>query len=68
MDTGHVHSIGNSLIFLALTGEEPVLMPNPIPAVTGSGNAAITNTGSGDPHNTIGPRLGITFLIVAKDG
>lgn len=66
-DSGHAHTTGNSLTFLALTGEEPVLMPNPIPAYTGSASANISSTGNGAGHNTIGPRLGITYLIVAKD-
>jgi microcystin-dependent protein len=67
-DAGHMHTVGNSFTFLALTGEEPVLMPNPIPAWTGSASANIRATGGGSSHNTVGPRLGLTFLIVAKDG
>lgn len=68
-DTGHQHTTGNSLSGVALTpGELPVLLPNPIPALTGSASANIANTGSGSAHNTIGPRLGILYLIVAKDG
>jgi len=67
-DIGHQHTTGNSFTFLALTGEEPVLMPNPIPAQTGVASANIQNTGGGGEHNTVGPRLGVMFLIVAKDG
>lgn len=58
----HTHSTGNSLTGAAvMPGEGPVLVPNPLPATTGS-------TGGDGGHNTIGPRLGITYLIVAKDG
>lgn len=68
-DTGHQHTVGNSIIGAAvMPGEGPVLVPNPIPALTGSASANIQNTGNSDAHNTIGPRLGLTFLIVAKDG
>jgi microcystin-dependent protein len=68
-DTGHQHTTGNSATGVAVTpGELPVLVPNPIPALTGSASANITNTGGGSGHNTIGPRLGIMYLIVAKDG
>lgn len=68
-DSGHVHTTGNSLSSLAvMPGEGPVLVPNPIPATTGSASANISNTGDGTGHNTIGPRLGILYLIVAKDG
>lgn len=68
-DTGHQHTTGNSLSSLAvMPGEGPVLVPNPIPALTGVASANIANTGGGDAHNTVGPRLAITYLIVAKDG
>lgn len=68
-DTGHAHSTGNSLTSAAvMPGEGPVLVPNPIPASTGSGSANISNTGGDGSHNTVGPRVGITYLIVAKDG
>lgn len=68
-DTGHQHTTGNSITGAAvMPGEGPVLIPNPIPALTGSASANLTNTGSGNGHNTIGPRLGMTYLIVAKDG
>jgi microcystin-dependent protein len=64
-DTGHQHTTGNSLTFLALTGEEPVLMPNPIPALTGSASANITSTGGDGAHNNMQPSLALNFVIVA---
>jgi microcystin-dependent protein len=69
VDSGHSHTTGNSLSSLAvMPGEGPVLVPNPIPALTGSAGANIGNSGDGSAHNTVGPRIGITYLIVAKDG
>lgn len=69
IDSGHTHTTGNSFTGAAvMPGEGPVLIPNPIPASTGSASANIGNTGSNDPHNTIGPRLGVLYLIVARDG
>lgn len=68
-DTGHVHTIPSTVTFLALTGEEPVVVPVPlVPSYTGSASANITNTGGGEAFPTVGPRLAITVLIVAKDG
>jgi len=57
----HVHSIGNSLL-LGTSVPPPLdaLGPNPFPTTTGA-------TGGDGSHNTVGPRLGITFLIVAVD-
>lgn len=58
----HAHSTGNSLTGAAvMPGEGPVLIPNPIPASTGY-------TGGDGAHNNLPPRLGIMYLIVAKDG
>lgn len=68
-DAGHTHVIGNSATAVAVSpGELPVLVPNPIPASTMTGYANIGNTGGGDAIPTIGPRLTVTYLIVAKDG
>ncbi len=65
-DTGHTHAEGNAAPALgaAIVG---VPVPSAIPAVgvTGIGNASITSTGADTGHNTIGPRLGILYLIVA---
>jgi microcystin-dependent protein len=66
-DTGHVHSVGNTLPGLALApGEEPVLVPNPIPTVTGNAAANLTSTGGDEGHNTMQPSIALTYLIVAK--
>lgn len=66
-DTGHIHTTGNSLTGVALTpGELPVLLPNPIPAVTGTGYAGITNTGGGSAHNNMQPYLALKYAMVAK--
>lgn len=64
-DTGHQHTTGNSLTFLALTGEEPVLMPNPIPAMTGSASANISNTGSDTAHNNMQPYVALKYAVIA---
>lgn len=66
VDTGHTHTTGNSAANVAAPGVVPVLSPNPIPALTGSASANNQNTGGDGGHNTIGPRLGVTFLIVAE--
>lgn len=69
VDSGHQHSIPTTVTFLALTGEEPVNIPVPlVPSFTGIASANIGNTGGGGAHNTVGPRLGLLHLIVAKDG
>jgi len=66
-DAGHVHTIGNSGTALAVApGELPVLVPNPIPTTTGSGNADITDTGGGEAHDNLPPYLVITYYIQAK--
>jgi len=66
VDAGHTHVEGNAAPALgaAIVG---VPVPSAVPAVgvTGSGSASITSTGSDAGHNTIGPRLGILYLIVA---
>jgi microcystin-dependent protein len=62
-DNGHVHSTGNSLTIVALTGEEPVLAPNPLPANTGTGYADLQNTGGGEAHNTLPPFLALLPII-----
>jgi microcystin-dependent protein len=66
LDLGHTHLTGNSLPGLALApGEEPVLVPNPIPGVTGTGNAAIQNTGGGGAHNNVQPTIALYAYILA---
>jgi len=65
-DTGHTHAEGIAVpsVGAAIVG---VPVPSAIPGVgvTGSGNASITSTGADTAHNTIGPRLTVTYLIVA---
>lgn len=57
----HVHDTGNSaLLGTATPPPLNALGPNPLPAVTGS-------TGGDGAHNNVGPRLGVTYLIVAVD-
>lgn len=65
-DAGHTHTTGNSLPGLALApGEEPVLVPNPIPGVTGIGNAAIQPTGGGGAHENRPPYLALRWGVWA---
>jgi len=55
----HTHGTGNSFTGLALApGEEPVLIPNPLPAITGY-------TGDNDPHNNMPPYMALEFWIMA---
>jgi len=57
----HDHATGNSaLLGTSVPPPLDALGPNPFPAVTGL-------TGGDGAHNNVGPRLGITFLIVAVD-
>jgi len=57
----HVHSIGNSaLLGTSVPPPFDALGPNPFPSTTGA-------TGGDGAHNNVGPRLGITYLIVAED-
>ena len=63
-DLGHTHITGNSLPGLALApGEEPVQVPNPIPGVTGSGNANLTSAGGGGAHNNLQPFMALNAII-----
>jgi microcystin-dependent protein len=66
-DTGHQHGYTSPTgEFLALgPGEEPVVLAQ-IPALTASGNAAITNTGGGAGHNNMPPWEASIFVIVAR--
>lgn len=67
IDTGHFHSTGNSGSALAVApGELPVLIPNPVPAITGTASADIGYTGENEPHNNRQPSLAILYLIVAR--
>lgn len=65
-DAGHSHTEITAVasVGAAITG---VPVPSAVPSVgvTGTGFASIDSTGSDTAHNTIGPRLGITYLIVA---
>ena len=66
IDTGHSHVEGNAApaVGAAIVG---VPIPSAVPTVgvTGIGNAAISATGGDAPHNNVGPRIGVTYLIVA---
>lgn len=66
-DSGHYHSTGNSSTALAVSpGELPVLIPNPVPSVTGSASANIGNTGSGEAHENRQPSIAVLYLIVVR--
>jgi len=64
--SGHAHSESTAVPALgaAITG---VPVPSAVPSVgvTGVGNASISSTGSGTPHNTIQPYLALNYFIVA---
>lgn len=57
----HVHSSVGSTTLPDTTGEIPALADYFTPSFTGS-------AGGDQPHNNLPPRLGINYLIVAKDG
>lgn len=66
-DTGHLHTTGNSLSSLAvMPGEGPVLVPNPLPAWTGSASANLANTGGGSAHNNMQPYVALKYAVVAR--
>lgn len=66
-DSGHTHSTGNSFTGAAvMPGEGPVLIPNPIPASTGSASANIGNTGGGTAHNNMQPYVALQYCVVAR--
>jgi len=63
-----VHSHAYAPVIIGDLDVESVGLPQPnaaqiVPVVTEN----TYDTGNNDPHNTIGPRLGITYLIVARD-
>lgn len=65
-DSGHTHSDGIAIpaVGAAITGL-PVPSAVPSVGVTGIGNASISSTGAGTPHNTIQPYLALSYFIVA---
>lgn len=65
-DTGHAHSEIPALP-TAITIGVGAPAPSALPGIgfTGSASANLTDTGGDGGHNNIGPRLGITYLIVA---
>lgn len=57
---GHTHSTGNSLTGAALMpGEGPVLVPNPLPASTGS-------TGGNGSHENMPPFVAVRYVLIAR--
>lgn len=66
-DTGHIHTTGNSATAVSVTpGELPTLVPNPLPAFTGSASANLTNTGGGMAHNNVQPTAMVWSYILAR--
>lgn len=67
VDSGHYHTTGNSATGLAVApGELPVLVPNPVPGLTGSASANIGNAGSSQAHENRQPSIAINYLIVVS--
>lgn len=65
-DTGHTHGEGTAIPTIINGGlEAPASSATPSVGTTGVGYANLGNTGSNDAHNTVGPRLGVNYLIVA---
>jgi len=65
-DTGHSHteSAASPSVGAAITGV-PVPSAVPVPAITGTGFASITSTGSDNPHNNVQPYIALNYFIVA---
>lgn len=65
-DAGHAHAEGNAApTLIAIGAGIPAASAVPSVGVTSSASANLLGTGNDDPHNTIGPRLGLNYLIVA---
>lgn len=66
-DTGHVHSEGNA-VPTAITIGPGAPAPAALPSVgfTGSGNASLTNSGSGGAHNNMQPFQVLRYIINAN--
>jgi len=62
-DTGHAHTYGATLPLVALTGEEPVAVQNPLPGSTGTGYARLSSTGGDEAHNNLQPYLALLACI-----
>lgn len=64
-DSGHAHSEVTAIATPILVGVgAPVPSAVPSIGITGTGFAAITNTGSDDPHNNMQPSLALSYFIV----
>lgn len=65
-DSGHAHSEGTT-IPTTITIGAGAPSPSAIGSVgvTGTGNSAITSTGSDQPHNNLQPYLALNYFIVA---
>jgi microcystin-dependent protein len=65
-DSGHTHVEGNASPTLVTIGTGvPTASAIPSVGITSSGSANLDSSGGDGSHNTIGPRLAITCLIVA---
>lgn len=64
-DSGHLHALAGEFPGLALApGELPVDVPGS-GEFTAIGNANITSTGGGSPHNNLQPYITLLYVIVA---
>lgn len=65
-DAGHTHVEGNAApTLIAIGAGVPAASAIPSAGVTGAGSANLSSVGGDGGHNTVGPRLGINYLIVA---
>lgn len=63
-DLGHLHTTGNSTLGFAFSpGELPILIPNPIPGITSTASANITNAGGNVAHENRPPYVTLNYLI-----
>jgi microcystin-dependent protein len=67
-DAGHSHSYSppGTTVPVVAPGEAPVIAINLFPGITGTGFAAIQNTGADLPHNNMQPFTALNYCVVAK--
>lgn len=68
IDAGHTHVYqppGATGVAVA-PGELPVLLPALLPTNTLTGNASISSSGSGAPHNNIQPFVAVRWAVIAQ--
>lgn len=65
-DTGHTHGEITSVPTVIPPGEIPIPLASSVPGLgtTSAGFAAISSSGSGEPHNTVHPVNAVLFAVI----